>query len=811
MAFDYREILNPELLKESIISYLKSNYQEYDNMDFAKQDSSKMVIDVQTYLTQLVSNRFEQQVSDFYISTSTTDKIDLLLSQWGYFRSFGTPSQVLLELSFDSNSMMEMNELGIKSLNIPPLIIKIKDDNNNIWMNKNSLLITKTPSIIKKENGTTYYKYQITSFYSGQKIPFIQQDFKLKKLNSRQLPYEQITFLNEQVGYPIHRYYLNDYTKINLDISIFDQIEEFDVTLRNKTKRIFEKSKDILEVTQSKYHVKNYDTYINNKYIKLYYDDINKRFDLITGNGKDNGQTIIGNKYLQYYVTRGSKGGQVFGQINKFFGLSKQVMVNDRIYTIQEFQDLNMFDIRYLLNPQKIVLDFDYRTKNSRPQEEVFIWDFLDTNTNNQKIEKYNFSKWKILVKQSNQVVEGQNQETLEEVKFNFSRYIKSKDKIVTIEDINTYLDYFLKGKTYSLNQVTTYKNQISKSYVDKIENTLFILPQVFKTDYFKDLELPFGYRIQPSEVDNDPNVLYNFIFTGEKQSIINELRKKVIQTMDVQFQKDEIFEVLTKTPFTITQSNTVPIETIIQNIRTQLDSLFDLKSDTLDIFNNLNLMDIITQINNSYGVSDLNQQEFLEKLKIIQTKRMYSNFTMPLQKLISSRFNDKIKTIYLVPLSTHLDTDVLISNTLTLDMFNNITGEILESNFSEKYENQKENKIDIINYLTQYPIQIDKLRINKLDSYFDTNVYQDHDFELPFIVDGINSKITKISTDKTNYDQLVLQRFRQVNKQSGNLYEERITSQQYVQQQESDIDKYFGEYDLFPIEIETEINSFLE
>jgi hypothetical protein len=63
--------------------------------------------------------------------------------------------------------MMEMNELGIKSLNIPPLIIKIKDDNNNIWMNKNSLLITKTPSIIKKENGTTYYKYQITSFYSG--------------------------------------------------------------------------------------------------------------------------------------------------------------------------------------------------------------------------------------------------------------------------------------------------------------------------------------------------------------------------------------------------------------------------------------------------------------------------------------------------------------------------------------------------------------------------------------------------------------------------------------------------------------------
>jgi hypothetical protein len=90
-----------------------------------------------------------------------------LLSQWGYFRSFGTPSQVLLELSFDTNSMMEMNDLGIKSLNIPPLIVKIKDDNNNIWMNKNSLLITKTPTVIKREGNKRYYKYQITSFYSG--------------------------------------------------------------------------------------------------------------------------------------------------------------------------------------------------------------------------------------------------------------------------------------------------------------------------------------------------------------------------------------------------------------------------------------------------------------------------------------------------------------------------------------------------------------------------------------------------------------------------------------------------------------------
>jgi hypothetical protein len=77
----------------------------------------------------------------------------------------------------------------------------------------------------------------------------------------------------------------------------------------------------------------------------------------------------------------------------------------------------------------------------------------------------------------------------------------------------------------------------------------------------------------------------------------------------------------------------------------------------------------------------------------------MYSNFIMPLQKLVSERFNDKLKTTYLIPISTHLETDELISDSLTVDMFNNITGEILDDNISEKYENLE--KTNIINYMT--------------------------------------------------------------------------------------------------------------
>jgi hypothetical protein len=71
----------------------------------------------------------------------------------------------------------------------------------------------------------------------------------------------------------------------------------------------------------------------------------------------------------------------------------------------------------------------------------------------------------------------------------------------------------------------------------------------------------------------------------------------------------------------------------------------------------------------------------------------------MPLQKMVSERFNDKIKTVYLVPISTHLDTDELISDSLTVDMFNNITGEILDDRISEKYDNLEQT--NIINYMT--------------------------------------------------------------------------------------------------------------
>jgi len=51
----------------------------------------------------------------------------LLLSQYGYKKNFGIPSQVNLNLKFDSKSMIQLNMLEIENFIIPPLILRVID------------------------------------------------------------------------------------------------------------------------------------------------------------------------------------------------------------------------------------------------------------------------------------------------------------------------------------------------------------------------------------------------------------------------------------------------------------------------------------------------------------------------------------------------------------------------------------------------------------------------------------------------------------------------------------------------------------
>jgi len=66
-----------------------------------------------------------------------------------------------LSLKFDEKSMIQLNLLEIENFIIPPLILKVVDTNNNSWLNKNSILVTRTMEKFGKNK--EYYKYRMSS------------------------------------------------------------------------------------------------------------------------------------------------------------------------------------------------------------------------------------------------------------------------------------------------------------------------------------------------------------------------------------------------------------------------------------------------------------------------------------------------------------------------------------------------------------------------------------------------------------------------------------------------------------------------
>jgi len=57
--------------------------------------------------------------------------------------------------------MIQLNLLEIENFIIPPLILKVVDTNNNSWLNKNSILVTRTMEKFGKSK--EYYKYRMSS------------------------------------------------------------------------------------------------------------------------------------------------------------------------------------------------------------------------------------------------------------------------------------------------------------------------------------------------------------------------------------------------------------------------------------------------------------------------------------------------------------------------------------------------------------------------------------------------------------------------------------------------------------------------
>lgn len=785
------ELVNPYFLKEQIIEYLKSNYDKYKYIDFNQQDSQSLITDIQSYITVLISNQFEQQVSDFYIATQNNDKIELLLSQYGYKKNFGIPSQVNLNLKFDSKSMIQLNMLEIENFIIPPLILRVIDQNNNIWLNKNSILVTRTMDKFGKNN--EYYSYRMASTNGSNIFQFIQMHLVIKPFNPNLEELSRNNILSETEGYIIKDHYIDDFKRLYLDLKIMSKTKiEYMFNNRNITEYLYDTFKNVETIQNSKYHVSDYDSYIKNKYITLSYNEITNIFELINGDDINNGYKIKQNDlplFLQYYQTKGENQNQILGQVNRYVGLESQILINDKIYlNYVDFNNYTDYNIKGLFIPQKIKIKYNFNTKSYLTQEElqnqkteIYLFDLLNIQNTNESMQYYGYSPLSIIVKQEENVVVGRNQEKIESIKHNFNSYIKQKNKIVTINDINNYLKYFLRGFSDSLNQTSTYKYIQNKSYVNGLENRLYICPQLFKDDNLRNFYLPKGSKILSSELIKDPIILSKFNYTKEKYNIQQELKNNIIQTMDVQFQSNKIYYIYSKNPIEIFQDSKISINSIFYNLKDKLDQYSKIENNRFNIYENINLIDILTAISEVNGIINVNMEKFLESFDVIIENTLESNDILPLQFQIIQNKPKKIKTQYLLPISTNSNEEYFISNSLNLFLFENQIGEIIKSGTNEIFNET----LEFENFIMQNPINI-KLQEEIIQyDYTILPLYTVKDTVLPVpqIIDTTYSRIKIVKTfNQSNNTQCILLNYKQkYNQQQESQFDEDIISETFA------------------------------
>ncbi len=748
------ELLNPYFIKESIIEFLKTSNEKYQHVDFTESDSQSLITDISSYITMLISNKFEQSLSDFYIQTQSNDKIDLLLSQYGYKKSFGVPSQVNLSLFFDEKTMIQFNRLEMENFVIPPLILKIIDTNGNTWLNKNSILVTRT--VEKFGIHGEFFRYRMSSQNGGNIFPFIQMKVSINEFNMNTEQLSRNTFLNVSNGYLVKDHYIDDFTRINLDLRLYRKVIDSDNHIHYK---LFEK---IREIQNSKFHIDDFETYANNEYFTISYNEVQNTFDILTGDDINYGYKLKSsdlNLTLQYYNTLGQEQNQFLGQVNKYSGLQDYILINDNIYNINNILEYN---IQILFIPQKLKIKFNMNTGRKLTQEELdnpmselYLYDLFNLKSINESMKFYGYSPINIIVKQEENIVIGKNQEKINEIKHNFNQYIKQKNKIVTSLDIDSYLNFFLRGYSYSLNQVSTYRHIKNKSYINGLENRLYILPQLFKDDSLKNVTLTKGVKILPSEIVDDPIIEKEFRYSGEKYNIHEELKKTIIQTMDVQFQKPQMIHIYTNKPIDVVQDAKNSINTIFHGLKEKLDYYTNINNKKYDIFENINLIDIISLVSEINGIINIDMSKFLESFDVIVENEMESNNTVPLQYNLTPGKPNKIKTSYLIPLTPQQREENFITNTFNLFLFNNHIGDVIKTGISEIFQDYTEYS----NFILQSPIQI---RLLKQVVHYDYTVeplykVKNYVTPIPQIVDSAFSRIkinrsSQLKSDHTQY-----------------------------------------------------------
>ncbi len=653
---ELRELLKEQFdfnqLKDNIVKFLRKN-PEYDQVDFDKSSSQSLLIDQVSYITTVLNQKHEMQMSDLFINTSNSfDKMSELLRQFGYNRRISVPSHTTIKLSIQEDQDLYLqiqdifNKHNTDGLRFPPLFFKFSDNDQNIWTNRNSILIVKQllteEEKVQLETPGLEYKFKIISLEGEDVLTQIQ--LKPNYVKGKNLKGQWINLINNQL--------------ITENLNIQDGQERYNlqVKVQNDNFEVLD-----YEFVQSKYQRENMDT----KYILFRYNEFNGQFEYYIPEEID----VPDNFYFVFYSNVGSKGQIPQGQLSSFDGIN-DLIVYDRVYlnTLkQQFNydiidfdynsDTSQLPVKYILSPK-----IEHNNLDSGESSELLDQDFqeiVDILSGNFLIEHLTNGRG------------GKDTETIEEIKYNFPSYIKTRDRIITLQDLIGYTKQFLTGTSNILTSVllSQYPYVFVDQTVDKLKNEQGLKVLVSPDRLMKNLREINGIEIKNSFSSNTEHILPEYSYTSEKRILKDELENRISLQTTLRINNLNNQKFYTVNPINI-YIDSISYQNVKNSIPIVLDNILSLTNDTIDIYNGFDLIKIIQEIGRIKGVMSFDINQYINSLYIMlnEKQNIENLFYFEENNLSSQKYGQvkQLKEFYVSPIST-----LNVSEHYLLDSFN--------------------------------------------------------------------------------------------------------------------------------------------
>ena len=632
--FDFEE------LKNNLIQFLRSK-KEYDTVDFDNSTAISIILDQLAYSTTVLNQKHEMSLQDLFVTTSNNyTKLSEILKQYGYNRRISYPAHTILQLGIDTSNYeildLFFDYISNIGIQIPPLLLKFVDGNGNIWTNRNSILI------VREYINSTDYIYKCVSVFGSEDITFIQlEPISIMATNSKgkYLPLLNDKLLTKNIN-------IQDVSQYKLDVILTDENYNI-ITDINGNK---------YEVVQSIYEKED----INNPYIIFRYNTFNESFEYFI---PETDTSLPDNFRILFYQNVGPDGNVSKGFVSKYEGIFNYIFLPDQIYITDE----SILDIADGIYPPQHIKDIVF------PQVPV------DSPYNLLEIIK----NLKFTIINEYDQTGGKSIETIEEIKYNFPKYMKSKNKIITNEDLYTFQQKQLTGSTDIQNAVllSTYPYAVIDSEQDKLRNMQNLKILVARDKYIRNLQQLRGYEIVYNRLANQDNLIPEYLYTEEKSILKNELENRIPLTTTIRINDLNKQNFYSTKPLDI-YINSTALDNIKTGIPVILDKLLAIDNQDIDIFKGYDLIKLTYALSSLNGIVSFNINNFINSLQVFLENSFTINnqINFSINRCDSVDINNDLKEFYIFPFLPLNKSEHIIQSETNIMMFGNVIGTILKT-----------------------------------------------------------------------------------------------------------------------------------